>query len=340
MRPSYYCQPNIPPRRQKSGRGFFGLFKKKKEGYRMGEGRVLSIGPNPWRGEKSVPGTSKKRRLLGFLAFVILVWLGLMLYLPYFRVTDLEITGLKTIDRGEAENFVRQGWLEGRRWLIFPAADYFLIKADKIRDQLTEKYLFETLTVEKIFPRLIKITAVEKISQIIYDNGDGYFLLDQQGTAINQLYPPEIAETAASSSEILATTAILTSSATSTARSTIQLPPPDFQWLKKQLPGLPVILDIRRNPTQIKQNNILSPAIIAAAINWKAALEKQGIGGVKYFELDNPAAGFKIYTDRGWYLLANPSDVESQLNNLKIILREEKPNEYIDLRYGERVFWK
>lgn len=272
-----------------------------------------------------------------------IIWLGLMLFLPHFQIIELKIIGLKTINQNEAESFVQQGWLEGRRWLIFPANNYFIVNADEIHRQMTEKYLFESLTVEKIFPRLLQITAEEKISQVIYGDGNGYFLLDRQGTALNQLFPPtteSLAAFATSSDEILMTTETTEATSTVSTSTAPTLSAADWQWLKNQLPGLPIILDARRPTIQIKQSSVLSPAIIAAAIDWQAAMEKQGIGRIKHFEIGNPAAGFKIFTDRGWYLLAKPAEVENQMNNLKIILRENKPSAYIDLRYGERVFWK
>ena len=57
--------------------------------------------------------------------------------------------------------------------------------------------------------------------------------------------------------------------------------------------------------------------------------------------IDNIGSGVTVITSNTWDVKINPeNDIQSQLAKLKIILKENKIQLYVDLRYGERVFWK
>ena len=130
---------------------------------------------------------------------------------------------------------------------------------------------------------------------------------------------------------------LVSASATSTPLEHI----PDFKKNKKDYGAFPLVFDLREPRLNDKQTDVLPAGLINSAIDWYGALEKRGIAGVKYFTLDQPSAGLTVYTNLPWRLYVNPSgDLENQIANLKIILRDNNPREYIDLRYGERVFWK
>ena len=62
---------------------------------------------------------------------------------------------------------------------------------------------------------------------------------------------------------------------------------------------------------------------------------------VKYYTIENIGSGVDVITSNTWDIKINPeNDIQTQLDNLKIILKDNKVQLYIDLRYGDRVFWK
>ena len=90
-----------------------------------------------------------------------------------------------------------------------------------------------------------------------------------------------------------------------------------------------------------KQRGVLPTELIMTVIEWYGSLEQQNIAAVDYFYLDTEPQGIKVYTSQPWNLYFNPKlDTFSQIYNLKTLLKDNKPSSYVDLRYGERVYWK
>lgn len=269
----------------------------------------------------------------------------MMLWLPYFRITNISINGLKIINREEMETFIKNNYLKGG--LILPTNNYFLVDSDEIYAGLKKHYLLSDLKIQKIFPKEIKIEAVEKLSTVIYDNGIKCYLLDKEGTAIAEIFVDEPVL-------IIVTTTIdditsrETEQATSTAQQVIstttieQAYKPDLTRFKtNDLKYLPVIYDIRKPLVEVAQKTVLPPSLISTLMDWQIMIQRQGIGKVRYFELEELTAGIRTYLDRAWYIVFNPqNELETQINNLKVLLRDVKPTEYVNLYYDERIFWK
>lgn len=288
---------------------------------------------NPYRREeKTKVGLSLQIKLL-FLFALILSWVALAIYLPYFRINKIVYYGLDIIQKDEMEKYIKTSYLDS--WGILPHSNYFLASKSKITDLLNQKYSLNRLEVRKKFPNTLEIDLEEKMSSVIYDNGQAYYILDSEGTAIKfleNITPPIPCDS--SSTEAMGEVA------TSTP-STPDIHTPNYLFMRNQYGNYPVLYDKRCLTVTEKQNNILSPKIIADTIAWRDLLEKEGIASVKYFITENPLAGLGAVTNKGLTVYWQPAnDTTAQLTNLKTILKSEQPQQYIDLRFGERVYWK
>jgi hypothetical protein len=108
--------------------------------------------------------------------------------------------------------------------------------------------------------------------------------------------------------------------------------------LGKEFENLPLIYDKRALEVR---GRIITPDLIKSVIKWKELLEKQKLGPVKYFTFENPDSGLELFINQPWKIMFSPNhDLFNQLSNLKLVLKDNKPSEYIDLRYEGRVFWK
>ena len=99
----------------------------------------------------------------------------------------------------------------------------------------------------------------------------------------------------------------------------------------------------RRLFLQILENEtkILTPEYLQGIMDIFNGLEQGSIAKVSYFSISEPGAGVIVSSNKSWKLLFQPDkDIKAQINNLKVILQNSSPEEYIDLRYGERVYWK
>lgn len=264
---------------------------------------------------------SLKIKLLLLLA-LILSWVVLAIYLPYFRINQITYYGLRIIKKEEIDSYIKDNYLNN--WKIIPLNNFFIARTAKIQELLSQKYALNELSVRKKFPHNLEVDLEEKMSSVIYDNGEKYFLLDSEGSAL----------------KFLRETGQQMPTSTLSASSTFNHKP-DYMKMKNEFGDYPVIYDARFIPVEEKQNNILSKKIIITMIEWRNMVEKEGIATIKYFTTDNPTAGLTAVTNKGFAILWQPdSDLAVQLVNLKTVLRSEKPNEYIDLRFGERVYWK
>lgn len=293
----------------------------------------------------------KRRIFLSALFIVIISWLGLMLYLPYFRINKVEFSGLTLINKAEINQYINDKYLTSK---FLPKNNYFLVSASKITKDIVEKYATTKVEVAKIFPGVLSISIEEKITSIIYDNGDTYALLDNNGsvvliipngdTQISTGTPAtSTAPTQLDNDLPPATTASSSISSSTTMTEIDDKHAPDWRKLSKSYISIPILYDARLQPVSDKQSGILTSSFINAIIDLQTQIRAAGVGEVRYFTTNNPVAGVAATTNKPWKILLQPSNsTADQIANLKTLLDSKNvhPTEYIDLRYGERVFWK
>jgi hypothetical protein len=343
---SNFSQQRTP----KSKRGFFS-WRKKNQNSAVSTRTVMPAYSASSRVNYSRTNSAKNWRKilwLGALIVSVFVWLALMLYLPYFRIYQVTFEGLNIIEPDDIQNYTEQKYLHSG---VIPTNNYFLVRASAIKTDLLNKYSLNSAEVVKIFPGKIHITIQEKNTSIVYDNGKTYSLLDKNGSVIKILfeYAPAPAVVSTSTAPIAVASAAPEgiSAATSTT-STPLLPDnghkPDWRKLSKDsTAGLPILYDRRGLEIWEKKTDIIPADIIQAVIDWQTALEQETIGESRYFEINNPSAGVIAHLDRPWLIFFQPRNpLAEQITNLKVILnsRTANPAEYIDLRFGDRVFWK
>ncbi len=276
-------------------------------------GDIQELGlKNPY---KKKPPTPKNKTKWVFVVLILLIvsWIVLMLTLPYFKISKITINGNKITKATEVENYVRQ--------YHFSKNNYFLFPDKSTAEKITETFLYQNVQIKKVFPDTIVITVNEKPASVIYDDNTNYYLLDNDGKVIKQL----------SEFSYIPTVNISTSS-------------PNFhlvlyQQIQNSYGIFPVIYN--ENPTTDTKKYLISPKLIKSAIEWGRIIKDQEIGELQYFKIGETDFNLKIFLKQPWYILINTDlDSQIQLKNLKIITSNNKPTEYIDLRFGERVYWK
>lgn len=305
-------------------------------------------GRNPFKKEVVKKRINLKKFLLPSL---VVIWLSLMIYLPYFRIKNITYDGLKIIKQDEMGDSITKNFLQ-KKWL-WPANNYFLLNENSIAEYLQKTFSLNAVKVKKIFPDRLHVELEEKILTFVYDDGHKYFLVDQDGAVIkflknatdeNSILPPQTMPSSTTPTlNIQLVSDAENNSATSTiTTSTAPVHIPNYVGLKKDLGDYPIIYNLSATTTGEREINILNPSVIKSALTVYNSLRQSGVVKIKYFTVDdNPKAGIAAYTDKPWKILFQPfNNIEKQLNNLRIILANNQPTEYIDLRFGERVYWK
>ncbi len=294
---------------------------------------------NPW---KKVSREPSGHFIFRLLPFIIVLWAATLLFLPYFQIRNITYEGLKILKPTEIEDALRNKFLKSGIW--WPRTNYFLVNEKTIAEYLRTIFSLQAIQVTKIFPNSLAISLEEKISALIYDSGTDYYLLDQQGTVIKYLMSNtteySTTSTASSSSTIFITPANNVSTTLfSSLSDTTQTHVPDFRKLTKEYGQYPILYNLHSSTT-IK-GQVLSENFVPALIRLHGQLERARLGTVYYFVLENPEAGVVVFTNHPWRLLMQPLNAhEEQINKIKLILKDNHPTNYIDVRFGDRVYWK
>lgn len=286
---------------------------------------------NPFKKEKPVQ-KNKNKIIWFFLIFIILAWILLMFTVPYFKINKLIIEGNKINKTSEIQNHAIQ--TDNFKASLIPRTNYFLFKNEALAQEIKKQFLYEKVEVNKIFPDTIKITITEKPATVIFDNGQNYYLLDIDGKIIKK-----ITDINPRQKFIPATTTVNGNSSTSIQQNSY--PDTDnYNLIQKTYGYLPTIKDGRETKEGIEI--LLEKNLIESSNIWAKNLKQQGLGEVGYFQVGDTNFNLKIFfKNKPWYVLINTDlDWQIQIRNLKTILSNNIPLEYIDLRFGERVYWK
>ena len=107
---------------------------------------------------------------------------------------------------------------------------------------------------------------------------------------------------------------------------------------------LPLFIDLNNVPVDVG-SQVLSALEIENALQFYTHLEEAEIKSIQT-ELDRLAGKWaKVQTEQGFDILIDlAGDIELQYSNLVTLLKDQIPNpselDYIDLRFGDKVYYK
>lgn len=152
---------------------------------------VYSRKPEP---KKSIP----KRVWYSLAVLIVLGIIGWGVWylanLPYFRVDRIEISGVRRLPAPDIERAAAEA-ISGEQWLIFPRNNFFLVSSVRVRERLREAFpQAAEISVEKKFPdRLIIAVEERSLWGVVCSRPDAVlppescFYIDRRGTAYEEL---------------------------------------------------------------------------------------------------------------------------------------------------------
>lgn len=225
---------------------------------------------------------------------------------PYFNIEMINAAGAEKISFREIEDFAWQQ-TEQRRLLLGSQKNLFLFDDDKLAENLNKLYCFDDLKIEKKFPDKLIINLKEKTYSAIWreSSTDKYYYIDSEGNIIDETNPLEIKN--------------------------------------KNYPLIDHIGENAIADRKIEKQNDNIDYIVRLFDKFKK--EKPGFT-IERFIIDNEINTVKIKINQGTEIYFNTKeDMDKQINKLMIIITEKlKDNlnnkKYIDLRYGDRVYYQ
>lgn len=263
----------------------------------------------------------RTRRILiyGGIVVVLAAFLASGLYLlPQLRITEVSISGNKTIEAGDIASTLRSS-ISGTFFFLFPRNAYALVRERKIQEMLTEAFpIFAEVSVDKTFPRSLAVMVREREPYAIW--------------CVEETYAE--AESVATEEEIGSTCFYIDTDGVAFTRA----PDVSGNLITK-------IVDRRRAAPLLGEGvlerdvthsfNLLTEEFERVT---KVRPRKIVIGA------EHPKS-VQVVTGEGWVVqLETDTDIKTALENLRLIIERDIKNtqnlEYIDLRFADKVFYK
>lgn len=279
---------------------------------------------NPFKRENK----SLKRLRRFFIAFGVIAVLTsipvLIFKLEFFRIRNIEISGLESIPEEEVRGVVSEHLSE--KWLgVFPQNHRFFFSMPKLEEKLFDTFFFEELGIDLMKKNTVYIWTHERVTSLVWLTDQDAYFLDLDGTITRELLETEknpVRERLGIEQVALA----------------------EGEQNTPLLSDMPIIKDVSGSQIEIRQE-IFNSEYVENIITFDKGIRQQILEPYMY-EIENPETSWMtLHTKNGFYIMFDPElDVSEQLNMLQVVLTEytdriEELN-YIDLRFGNHVFVK
>lgn len=252
-------------------------------------------------------------------------WVWFVAFSPTFRVTDIKIQGEQNIAEWEIRDTVNET-LARRRWFVLPQSSLLIVPESAIVDALNERYVLESLDVTKMPPHTLVVTLKERVSAVLMPLPDGSQALIGLDGMVTRLY---------AASEALDAVPRL-----GPTKAEPDAPP--------KPPAYPVLYDDRSETFKLRDTAVRPEVVKAVIAMPKAMSDVFGSGPtLAQIHLDGAQSQtLRVVTSEGWAIYLNAGDdLQTQLSDAQTILKtkigpDRHDLEYIDVRFGEKVFFK
>lgn len=251
-----------------------------------------------------------KWKLIGAILGVVVVLLGIITFFfghERFEIQYVEIRGVEYIPAHELESTISAYTNESVLFLLHKS-NRFLFSSDTLTQILKDQFAFSSVSIG-LREGTIFIDLKERSSNLFWKTQNRLFVVDMAGVVVREITDPE-----------------------------------DSILKQPNLKELPVFVDTNDMAVSVG-SPVLTPEEIENAFIFFTSLESAGIA---YFniELDRLAGKWvKLITQMGYGILFDLSgNIDDQFRNLMLVLREQIDDparlEYIDLRFGDKVYFK
>lgn len=274
---------------------------------------------NPFFPKRKGKKSRRGKFYLIFLLAIIIVGLYFLNNSQNFKIKNIEVKGNETISAQEIKAIVEKQ-LNKRHWLIFSQDNIFFFNARQAKKELNNIYFFEKLKIKRKFFDTLKVELKEKTSTIVWLTTQKKYYLDLDGIAIKEVQPQDLViQPGQEGTEVVRVGLIQQS--------------------------YPTVYD-QSNSEVIIGKEVIKKELIDFIIELTETLKANADFEISHYTINSPFSDqLTLITTEGWQVhFKTTNSVSSQVNKLLLILRQKVEDrnklEYIDLRFGEKIFYK
>lgn len=294
---------------------------------------------NPYKLKKTINFKKKMEILLFIISFLSTFFI--IVFHPFFHINKIDLNGLQRIKENEMKEDI-MGIMKDKKIYLFPKTSYFFTDIDEMKDILKNKYPIESIIIKKKFPNELSITLEEKISTVIYDNGNQYSYLGLDGNIVEVL--DKVNEKEWIENFKITTTTLADGTIKQEKNLIERIHKPNLNDVSSKFGNYPIIYDAGNASSTKSIKPLVKPEIVAGIINWYNFLSKKTDIPFGYVTIEDGMGKGLINTREGWNLIVDLLNrFDAQIDELNLLLKEKvdrKNLNYIDLRFPNKVYWK
>lgn len=230
----------------------------------------------------------------------------LVLFSPWLTIATVQITGTNNDQAYEVYTALRDDMTK-HRWGFVPQTNVFAFDESLTKQHIQETFAFSDVTIDvQLFKRKISITVTETPPSLIWYSQQTYYFVNNEGTIIR----------------------IITD-------------------ITQEGSGMAQIIDDSQELSNIGQSVLSRDKITFITTVHDALKEITSLPVFNYSFANKLSTQLKVHiTDQPYVIYFDTSsEVNGQLEKLRRIVSEglvteKNPQEYIDLRIGDRVYFK
>ncbi len=144
--------------------------------------------PNKRREEIEKEKKSFKKVILFFVLLIIVIGIIYGLFFsPIFQIQKIIVTGTnKAEEMAQIEKTTREFMLR-HRFYFLTQKNLFILNKTALKDQFNKNFDLEQIEIKTKLPTILKIELREQAPALIWQEGNEYFILDQNGLLKNKI---------------------------------------------------------------------------------------------------------------------------------------------------------